>query len=201
MFLDRGLISLCSITLISRPESFLRGLNPPLKLAMPSSTPAGGVSGTPDALESDLLTKLSATSALEDLQETLLGSLHRAGWTERITSLATELLRAGRCETFDDVMEAVVASAEGRPHPALGPKYTTQNGDANGTTDEKPNGTTTNDSADNPENVPYDPVKYIEEVNVRIPETVVDEGVRGLKDILREMVDLEDDNMPNGDKK
>jgi hypothetical protein len=34
---------------------------------------------------------------------------------------ATELLRAGRCETFDDVMAAVLASAEGRSHPALGP--------------------------------------------------------------------------------
>ncbi|KAJ5584959.1 uncharacterized protein N7459_004759 [Penicillium hispanicum] len=166
---------------------------------MPSSTPAGA-SSTPDALESDLLTKLSATSALEDLQETLLGSLHRVGWTERITSLATELLRAGRCETFDDVMEAVVASAEGRTHPALGSKHCEQNGDANGTKEEKANGTKKGDSASH-ENASYDPAKYIEEVDVRIPDTVVDEGVRGLKDILREMVDLEDDPAPNGDKK
>lgn len=168
---------------------------------MPSSTPAGGASSTPDALESDLLTKLSATSALEDLQETLLGSLHRVGWTERITSLATELLRAGRCETFDDVMEVVVASAEGRTHPALGSKHAEQNGDANGTKEEKANGTKKGDSAGRNENAAYDPTKYIEEVDVRIPDTVVDEGVRGLKDILREMVDLEDDPAPNGDKK
>ena len=168
---------------------------------MPSSTSAGGVSSTPDALESDLLTKLSATSALKDLQETLLTSLHRVGWTERITGLATELLRAGRCETFDDVMEAVVASAEGRSHPALGAKYSAQNGEGNGTQDSQRNGTTTGDSTNNYENVPYDPAKYIEEVDVRIPQTVVEEGVRGLKDILREMVDLEDDNVSNGDRK
>jgi hypothetical protein len=172
---------------------------------MPSSTPAGGASATPDALESDLLTKLSATSALEDLQESLLGSLHRVGWTEKITSLATELLRAGRCETFDDVMEAVVASAEGRTHPALGSKNSKQNGDAtsNGTKETKSNGTKKgNDAASSSKsNAPYDPVKYIEEVDVRIPESIVDEGVRGLKDILREMVDLEDENTPNGDKK
>lgn len=172
---------------------------------MPSSTPAGGASATPDALESDLLTKLSATSALEDLQENLLGSLHRVGWTEKITSLATELLRAGRCETFDDVMEAVVASAEGRTHPALGAKNSGQNGDAtsNGTKEAKSNGTKKgNDAAGgSSSNAAYDPVKYIEEVDVRIPESIVDEGVRGLKDILREMVDLEDENTPNGDKK
>ncbi|KAJ5388670.1 hypothetical protein N7509_011211 [Penicillium cosmopolitanum] len=169
---------------------------------MPSSTPAG-TSATPDALESDLLTKLSATSALEDLQETLLGSLHRAGWTERVTSLATELLRAGRCETFDDVMDAVVASAEGRSHPALGSKHKSDhNGTAtpNGTKEGKANGTKKGSNKD-AESQPYDPVKYIEEVDVRIPDTVVDEGVRGLKDILREMVDLEDENTPNGDKK
>lgn len=158
-------------------------------------------SSTPDALESDLLTKLSATSALEDLQESLLGSLHRVGWTERVTSLATELLRAGRCETFDDVMEAVVASAEGRSHPALGSKNSEHNGDSatNGTKEGKANGTKKGDSK-KADNAPYDPLKYIEEVDVRIPDGVVDEGVRGLKDILRDMVDLEDE-APNGDKK
>lgn len=179
---------------------------------MPSSTPAGGASATPDALESDLLTKLAATSALEDLQESLLGSLHRVGWTERVTSLATELLRAGRCETFDDVMDAVVASAEGRSHPALGSKHSEQNGDAtsNGTKEGKVNGSKKGNAAggddksgnnNNANNSPYDPVKYIEEADVRIPEAVVDEGVRGLKDILREMVDMEEDSAPNGDKK
>jgi hypothetical protein len=124
------------------------------------------------------------------------------GWTEKITSLATELLRAGRCETFDDVMEAVVASAEGRTHPALGPKNTGQNGDAtsNGTKETKSNGTKKGNDASKSD-APYDPVKYIEEVDVRIPEPIVDEGVRRLKDILREMVDLEDENTPNGDKK
>ncbi|EPS32897.1 hypothetical protein POX_d04953 [Penicillium oxalicum] len=172
---------------------------------MPSSTPTGSLSATPDALESDLLTKLSATSALEDLQENLLGSLHRAGWTEKITSLATELLRAGRCETFDDVMEAVIASAEGRTHPALGSKNAEQPGTkaSNGTKEARSNGARRgNDSGNTTKSDgPYDPAKYIEEVDVRIPEAIVDEGVRGLKDILREMVDLEDEGLPNGDKK
>ncbi|KAJ5120717.1 uncharacterized protein N7515_010105 [Penicillium bovifimosum] len=155
---------------------------------MPSSASTNGATPTPDALESDLLVKLSASCALEDLQENLLSSLHRLGWTEKITTLATELLRAGRCETFDDVMAAVLASAEGRSHPALEVR---SNGQANGTT----NGTKKG------KDQPYDPLKYIKEVNVCIPESVVDEGVRGLKDIIREVADLEGDSAPNGDKK
>ncbi|KAJ5559017.1 hypothetical protein N7535_009115 [Penicillium sp. DV-2018c] len=155
---------------------------------MPSSASTNGATSTPDALESDLLVKLSASCALEDLQENLLSSLHRLGWTDKITTLAAELLRAGRCETFDDVMEAVLASAEGRSHPALGAR---SNGQTTGTT----NGTKKG------KNQPFDPLKYIEEVNVRIPEAVVDEGVRGLKDIIREVADLEDESAPNGDKK
>ncbi|KAJ5811453.1 hypothetical protein N7474_007754 [Penicillium riverlandense] len=164
---------------------------------MPSSTSAGGASSTPDALESDLLTKLAATSALEDLQETLLGSLHRLGWTDKVTTLATELLRAGRCETFDDVMDAVVASAEGRSHPALGPAPSShnQNGDA------KQNGSKGNPTNGTALNTRFDSEKYFEGVDVRIPEAVVGEGVRGLKDILRDMVDLEGESTTNGDKK
>lgn len=101
-------------------------------------------------------------------------------------------------------MNAVVASAEGRTHPALGSKYSDhhEDGTTNGTKEGKPNGTKKGDegAGSNSDATPYDPVKFIEEVDVRIPETVVDEGVRGLKDILRDMVDLEDEG-PNGDKK
>ncbi|CAG7922145.1 unnamed protein product [Penicillium olsonii] len=160
---------------------------------MPSSTSANGVSSTPDALESDLLVKLSASCALEDLQENLLGSLHRLGWTEKVTTLAAELLRAGRCETFDEVLAAVLASAEGRHHPALGSKATNGESASNGS--KEINGTKKG------KDTPYDPLKYIEEVNVRIPEPVVEEGVRGLKDILREVADLEGESTPNGEKK
>ncbi|CAG7953693.1 unnamed protein product [Penicillium olsonii] len=160
---------------------------------MPSSTSANGVSSTPDALESDLLVKLSASCALEDLQENLLGSLHRLGWTEKVTTLAAELLRAGRCETFDEVLAAVLASAEGRHHPALGSKAANGESASNGS--KEINGTK------KIKDTPYDPLKYIEEVNVRIPEPVVEEGVRGLKDILREVADLEGESTPNGEKK
>ncbi|CAI7657596.1 unnamed protein product [Penicillium discolor] len=172
--------------------------NPPNPhTTMPPSASTNGASSTPDALESDLLVKLSASSALEDLQENLLGSLHRLGWTDKVTTLATELLRAGRCETFDDVMAAVLASAEGRTHPALGAKIA--NGETTNGTKETNGVKKGNKVKDHPH--PYDPLKYIEEIDIRIPETVVDEGVRGLKDIIREVADLEGESAPNGDKK
>lgn len=92
-------------------------------------------------------------------------------------------------------MAAVLASAEGRSHPALGPKVA--NGEsANGTKDT--NGIKRGNKA---KDHSYDPLKYIEEIDIRIPETVVDEGVRGLKDIIREVADLEGESAPNGDKK
>ncbi|KAG2421892.1 hypothetical protein HFD88_005868 [Aspergillus terreus] len=131
---------------------------------MPSSNPAP-TTLSPDTLETDLLTHLASTTALEDLHATLLCALQRTGWTERIRHLAQELLRAGRCERFDEVVAAVVASAEGRAPPSalLDPSL---NGDGD---------------AD------------LDSVDVRIPEAVVQQGVRALKEVLREVVVLEDE--------
>ncbi|KAI9930486.1 hypothetical protein MW887_011240 [Aspergillus wentii] len=135
---------------------------------------------TPETLESDLLAHLSSTTALEDLHSTLLCSLQRTGWTEKIRKLSLELLRAGRCERFDDVVEAVVASAEGRKHPAL----------VDGDHHDEDNSTST--SADVAEG-------GVENVDVRIPKAVVEQGVRAIKEVLREIVELEDDPDLTGD--
>ncbi|KAL2864438.1 uncharacterized protein BJX67DRAFT_220016 [Aspergillus lucknowensis] len=123
-------------------------------------------------LESDLLTHLAATHALEDIHTTLLSSLQRLGWTEKIRQLSLELLRANRCERFDEVVEAVVASAQGRSHPSLDH----HNAHNNGRELEAVDG-----------GFPF------EDVDVRIPSDVVEQGVRAIKDVLRETVILEDD--------
>ncbi|KAE8154711.1 hypothetical protein BDV25DRAFT_147303 [Aspergillus avenaceus] len=129
---------------------------------------------TSETLESDLLAHLASTTALEDLHATLLCSLQRMGWTEKIRKLSQELLRAGRCERFDDVVEAVVASAEGRKHPVLEGLDS-----ANG--EEKNNGNGDTDG-------------YFEKVDVRIPEAVVEQGVRAIKEVLRDVVVMDDDS-------
>lgn len=93
------------------------------------------------------------------------------GWTEKIRKLTVELLRAGRCERFDDVVEAVVASAEGRKHSAL-----------------------MNRAEDS------DTEAYFENVDVRIPRVVVDQGVRALKEVWGEVLVLDEEGEEKGDK-
>ncbi|KAF7596771.1 hypothetical protein BBP40_000199 [Aspergillus hancockii] len=129
---------------------------------------------SPETLESDLLAHLASTTALEELHTTLLCSLQRAGWTEKIRKLSQELMRAGRCERFDDVVEAVVASAEGRKHPVLAGLDTVNDEDRS----------TNNGEGEG----------YFERVDVRIPEAVVEQGVRAIKEVLREVVVMDDDS-------
>lgn len=63
-----------------------------------------------------LITHLSTTTTLEDLHTSLLSSLQRAGWTERVRGLALELLRGGQCKCFDEVVETVAGFASGNTH-------------------------------------------------------------------------------------
>ncbi|KAL1987393.1 hypothetical protein VTN96DRAFT_4109 [Rasamsonia emersonii] len=123
---------------------------------------------SPAALESNLFNHLASTSALEDLHDNLLCALQRAGWTERVRNLSLELLRAGRCDRFDDVVDAVVALAEGRTHPAVTPE---DNGEAR-----------------DPETD-----AFFENIDVRIPSSVVEQGVKAIKEALRPIVTIEDD--------
>ncbi|KAE8348510.1 hypothetical protein BDV28DRAFT_143330 [Aspergillus coremiiformis] len=140
---------------------------------MTTSQTTGITPASSESLESDLLAHLASTTALEDLHMTLLCSLQRMGWTEKIRKLSQELLRAGRCERFDDVVEAVVASAEGRRHPVLAGLDSVNEEDKNN-----------NGDVDG----------YFEKVDVRIPEAVVEQGVRAIKEVLREVIVLDDDS-------
>ncbi|OJZ87817.1 hypothetical protein ASPFODRAFT_45547, partial [Aspergillus luchuensis CBS 106.47] len=148
-----------------------------------SSSPNQPTTTTPTSttdLESDLLLHLTSTPALEDLHATLLSSLQRLGWTERIRKLAQELLRGGRCERFDEVFEAVVASAEGRKHPVLAEANKAKqqsNGNNNNSGGDEDGGSGIGD---------------LEAFDVRIPSAVVEQGVRALKEVLREVVVAED---------
>jgi hypothetical protein len=141
---------------------------------------------SPEALESTLFHHLSTTAALDDLHATLLASLQRAGWTEKVRTLSLELLRAGRCECFDEVVEAVVALAEGRSHPAVTAEDTDHDG--------PPNGVHNDPDLDAP----------FENIDVRIPRGVVEQGVKTIKEALRDIVVLEDDGdvaEPDGGEK
>ncbi|RDW79151.1 uncharacterized protein DSM5745_06003 [Aspergillus mulundensis] len=155
---------------------------------MPSSPTSSNVSAQPlnsSDLESDLLNHLASTHALDDLHTNLLSTLQRLGWTEKIRRLSTELLRANRCERFDDVVEAVVASAQGRSHPFL------VDSDSENSSGARANHThNANGDVDGVEgNGGYS----FENADVRIPSVVVEQGYRAIKDLLREVVILEDE--------
>lgn len=133
---------------------------------------------TATATTEDLYTHLTTTPSWptlhQDLHATLLAALQRSGWTERVRTLALELLRAGRCERFDELFDAVLAKAEGRTHPSFSSSQV--NGNGNGVGDEY--------QAD-----------VLENTDVRIPSAVVELGVRMVREALRlaEDIELEDD--------
>ncbi|RAL04222.1 uncharacterized protein BO80DRAFT_340930, partial [Aspergillus ibericus CBS 121593] len=151
-----------------------------------SSTTA--TSTTIDTLESDLLQHLTSTPALEDLHTTLLSSLQRLGWTERIRKLAQELLRGGRCERFDEVFEAVVASAEGRKHPVLVEANRIKQSQSQSQQSSNGQGASGGIGIGNDD----DGIENFETYDVRIPQAVVDQGVRAIKEVLREVVVADD---------
>lgn len=114
------------------------------------------------------------------------------GWTEKIRTLSLELLRAGRCERFDEVVDAVMASAECRAHPAFD---LSNRNPTSSTTASSTNGTGSGNGTANGKNgmvLSADAEAYLENVDVRIPAVVVEHGVRMVKDVLKDVVVFED---------
>lgn len=167
----------------------------PSAAELSSSTTTGGPTNppSPSSLEAEIISHLASTSALEELHATLLASLQRAGWTERIRTLSLELLRAGRCERFDDVVEAVVALAEGKAHPAIASQnghHSTSNG--NGTKKGNDEDDADADADGDPDaEIDPDTIAFFDNVDVRIPRGVVHQGVRAVKEALRDVVMIE----------
>lgn len=133
------------------------------------------------------------------------------GWTEKIRTLSLELLRAGRCERFDEVVDAVIASAECRPHPAFdlsnrdptangtGTSHAKGSGAKNGSTGTTATGGKNGSHGNNAhgKGLSADAEAYLENVDVRIPSVVVEHGVRMVKDVLKDVVSWEDGSSLN----
>ena len=148
--------------------------------------------------ESEILSHLSSTSALDDLHSTLLASLQRIGWTERVRDLSLELIRAGRCEKFDDIVDAVVASAEGRSHPAL---FSSLDGDGPNTNNHhrrhrhNNNNNVVNGNGNNSSNA--DESSEGSNIDLRVPPDVVEQGVAGIKEALGDIFVIEGEDSAN----
>lgn len=143
---------------------------------MPSET-------TPDTVESEIYNHLLSDSSttLDDLHANLLFSLQRAGWAERVQSLSLELLRAGRCTHFDDMVDVVVTLATGQTHPVVPEANNNTNGHEKGGATNGVSNATTSES-------------FFRDIDVRIPKEIVEQGVRSLKDSLRSFAMIEDDD-------
>ena len=148
--------------------------------------------GTASDTDTFLLNHLHQTSALEDLHANLLSSLQRVGWTERVRNLSLELLRSGKCNRFDDMVEAVVALAEGRSLPVFSDNTTNKNDLHDASHINSRSNGDIRDSESEP---------FFENIDVRIPPSVVEQGVREIKDALRPIVELEDDGVEGNDIK
>jgi hypothetical protein len=146
---------------------------------MPSETTVSA-----ETFESEIYTRLLETSTLDDLHANLLFSLQRAGWTERIQSLSLELLRAGRCSHFDDMVDIVVTLATGQTHPTVPEANNNANSTTNG---HGSNNTMNGNTANNSES-------FFRDIDVRIPREIVEQGVRALKDSVRPFAAIEDDD-------
>lgn len=116
------------------------------------------------------------------------------GWTEKIRKLSLELLRAGRCERFDEVVDAVVALAEGREHPAVPLENNNHNNNGVGDGEGQHNNHNHNGNG-NGNNSDSDANAFFGNVDVRVPSSVVEQGVRAIKEVLGDIVVIEDDGL------
>ncbi|KAI5310539.1 hypothetical protein KEM55_005688 [Ascosphaera atra] len=158
-----------------------------------SSAPDDPISPSEDPT-AVLLTHLTSNTShvIDDIHATLLSSLHRSGWTERIRTLAQELIRGSHCERFDEIMEVVCQLASGNkagltPSKWRGVKRKRESGDnaEQGSLEEDKKG-------DNDKFVNFD---------VSIPEAVVNEGVKRVRMAMQDafVFEGEDEDRDDGE--
>lgn len=151
----------------------------------------------------------SQTNTIPDLQFLLRDSLARTGWEDRVRALALELLRSGKCESFPEVFEEVlhrckiprdaeVGSGEKEVTSRTGGK--TIPGHTHKDKDADKDGTSTPTSSQNlmngsgaisvregwfgPDGLP----------DVKIPVATVEAGVEFLKERVRDVVEIVEDD-------
>lgn len=161
----------------------------PLPVSLTASTPT-----LPSATQEALIAHLRTNTSIPDLSALLADSLARTGWTDRVRALSLELLRNGTCDTFPELMTEVMRRAKI-------PKSSTS---ANGQAGTMTNGTSTPTASQNgpggmngagaitvskewsggPDGLP----------DVRIPEVTVDAGVDFLKEKIKDVVEVVDED-------
>ncbi|KAI9875395.1 MAG: hypothetical protein M1830_008532 [Pleopsidium flavum] len=149
------------------PTSPLRVLIPPSPLP---------TSPLPTALRSEINSALLQTGSIQRIQTTLLHQLQASGWTENVRSFCLELLRSGECASWGEVMGRVLRDAGvGR----IGGEEEEEGKEGVG------NGGVNGDGA-NEEGAARKKAK----LDVRIPEKVINEGIKVVREALEEVVEI-----------
>lgn len=150
-------------------------------------------------LRSDLTSVLLSTSAIQDLHTILLSSCQSSGWLDAVRERALQLLRNGECRTYGEVMEVLVREVRRRtsddvkqPRGVLGVGQQENNGFASS---DRVNGSDkgrdgTGDSTSRSASQ--------KQVDIRIPEKVIREGTKVLREALDKTIGIvvDDDITP-----
>lgn len=137
----------------------------PRVVVIPSNPP----SPIPSDLRTALTTALLATSAVQNIHQTLLSSCTSTGWLDKAGERAVQLLKNGECATYDEVMDVLIAEARGKAcsEEIEGiPRRRINNGISHGKGKQK-------------------------ELDIRVPERTIAEGVKVVKEALDRVVKIE----------
>jgi len=149
-------------------------------------------------LRSDINSALLTTGAIERIQTVLLHNLQATGWTANVRKFCLELLRSGECATYGEVMERVIQEARVGGDLADGRR----DGEANGVDgvdgldglDGLGHGVVDGNVNGEGVNGTNGEVKQKRVwVDVRIPEKVINEGVKVVREALEEVVEIIED--------
>lgn len=172
---------------------------------------------TPNELDpaTALATHISTTGILEDLQGTLLTALERAGWAEKVRTLARELVQRGCCERFDEMVETVHQLVTGNPN-GLNPEILRQQRQQRVRPD-RADASSGGLSQEEEKEIEHRRSKLIasmdgktstgnatfggdarplsfDDLDLRIPQDVVDTGVRLMRKIIKDAFEFEDED-------
>ena len=128
------------------------------------SVPAGAnFSPLSPKLRSSINESLVATNAVCDIQSSLLHECQMSGFTTAIRARVVDLLRSGECTTYTEVMREVMSEIKGSlDAEALGEDAAVNGEEGEGNEDQK----------------------------LKVPRTVVEEGVKKVKAALENCVDV-----------
>jgi hypothetical protein len=190
------------------PSSTSSSQSIPLPHSLSSTTPT-----LPTSTQEALISHLRQTNSIPDLSSLLADSLARTGWTDRVRALSLELLRNGTCDTFPELMAEVLRRAKIPKSPSTGTASQNVNTSMASTSSSGPTSApgssagagTANGVAANGGMNGTNAITVSKEwsggpdglPDVRIPEVTVEAGVEFLKERIKdvvEVVDEEDDD-------